>query len=95
MRKFSITFSKQYAKDKGTKTIILEQKLKQLEGNAKFNFDDHYLECKSNLEQIYQEKTNEIKLRNKCDWYKFSEKSSFFLNLEKQHTLQNQVQTLQ
>ena len=48
---FSISFSKQYAKDKRTKTFILEKKLKQLEENANFNFDDHYLECKHNLKQ--------------------------------------------
>ena len=95
IRKFYIKFSTQYAKDKRTKTFILEKKLKQLEKNANFNFHNHYLECKNNLEQIYQEKANRIKIRTKCDWYEFGEKSSkFFLNLEKQHPLQNQVQTL-
>ena len=69
--------------------------MKELEAKANFKFDDHYLECKNNLEQIYQEKANGIKIRSKCDWYEFGEKSSkFFLNLEKQHALQNQVQTL-
>ena len=69
--------------------------MKELEAKANFKFDDHYLECKNNLEQIYQEKANGIKIRSKCDWYEFGEKSSkFFLNLEKQHVLQNQVQTL-
>ena len=56
IRNFSISFPKQYAKDKRTKTIILEQKLKQLEANAKFNFDDRYLECKNNLEHRYIKK---------------------------------------
>ena len=41
IRKCSVSFSKQYAKDKRTKTFILEKKLKQLEANANFNFDDH------------------------------------------------------
>ena len=83
IRKFSIKFSKQYAKDKRTKTVILENKLKQLVANANFQFDDHYLECKNNIEEIYQEKANGIKI-SKCDWYKFGEKSSkFFLNLSK------------
>ena len=63
--------------------------MKELEANAKFQFDDNYLECKNNLEQIYQEKPNGIKIRSKCDWYEFFEKSSnFFLNLEEQHALQ-------
>ena len=95
IRKFSTSFSKQYAKDKRTKTFTLEKKLKELEANANFNFFHHYLECKNNLEQTYQEKANGIKLRSKCAWYEFGEKSSeFLLNLEKQHALQNQVRTL-
>ena len=53
VRTFSISFFKQYANDKQTKTFILEENLKQLEVNANFNFDDHYLEFKNNLEQIY------------------------------------------
>ena len=73
---------------------LFQKTLKQLETNANFQFDDHYSECKNNLEQIYQEKANGIKIRSKCDWYEFGEKSSkFFLNLEKEHALQNQVQT--
>ena len=62
IRTFSISFYKQYAKHKRTKTFILEKKLKQLETNANFNFDDYYLECKNNFKQIYQEKTNGIKI---------------------------------
>ena len=65
--KFSISFSKQYPKDERTKTIILEKELKQLERNANFHFDNHYLECKNNLGQIYQEKINGIKIRSKYD----------------------------
>ena len=94
IRKFSTSFSKQYAKDKRTKTFTLEKKLKESEANVTFTFDNHYLECKNNFEQIYQEKANGIKIgrgkikRSKCDWYEFGEKSSkFFLNLEKQHAL--------
>ena len=52
IRKFSISFSKQYAGGKRTKTFILEKKLKQLEANANFNFDEYYLECKNNLERM-------------------------------------------
>ena len=43
---------------------------------------------KTKLEQIYEEKANGVKIRSKCEWYEFGEKSSkFFLNLEKQHAL--------
>ena len=64
----------------------LFQKKNHLETNANFNFDEHYLESKNNLRQIYQETANRIKIRGKYDWYEFGEKfSKFFLNLEKQH----------
>ena len=75
IRKLSISFSKQYAKDKRTRTLILEKKL---EVNPNFHLDDHYLECKNNLEQIYQVKANGIKTRSKCNWNEFGEKSSKF-----------------
>ena len=84
-----MNFLKHRKQDKRTKTLILENKLKKLEANANFQFGDNYLECKNNLEQIYQEKANGIKIRSKCDWYEFGEKSSkFFLNLQEQHGLQ-------
>ena len=89
IRKFSIEYSKQYAKDKRNKTFILGNKLKLANANANLQFDDHYLECKNNVEHIYQEKANGI------NWYEFGEKSSkFFFNLDKQHALQNHVRAL-
>ena len=60
IRKFAIEFSKQYAKDKRTKTFILENRLKQLEAIPNFQFDNDYLKCKNNLEQIYQKKQMEL-----------------------------------
>ena len=78
IKKFFISFSEQYAKCKQIKTFILQKKLKQLEANANFNFNEHYLECKNNLEKIFQEKANGIKMRSKCNWYGFGEKSSKF-----------------
>ena len=57
--------------------------------------DDNYLDYKNKLEQICNEKANGVKIRSKCEWYEFEEKSTkFFLNLEKQHALLNQVRTL-
>ena len=37
IRKFSISFSKQYAKDKRTKTFILEKKIKTIRGKCKLS----------------------------------------------------------
>ena len=45
------------------------------------------------MEQMYEEKANGVKKRSV--WYGFGEKSSnFFLKLEKQYALVNQVRTL-
>ena len=45
------------------------------------------------MEQMYEEKANGVKKISV--WYEFGEKSSnFFLKLEKQHALINQVRTL-
>ena len=76
-------------------TVTLENKSKDLEQNPDCIFDRNYLDYKSKLDQAYEEKANGVKIRSKYEWYEFEEKSSkFFLNLEKQHTLLNQVRTV-
>ena len=93
--KFSICFSKEKAKKICAKTVILENKLKELEENPDCIFDCNYLNYENKLKQVYKEKANGVKIGSKCEWYEFGEKSSiFFLNLEKQHALLNQVQAL-
>ena len=61
--------------------MTLESKLKELEQIPACIFDRNYLEYKNKLEQIYEEKANGVKIRSKCGWYEFGEKSSkVFLN---------------
>ena len=75
--------------------VTLENKLKELEQNTDCIFDRKYLDHKNKLEQICEEKANGAKIRSKCEWYECEDKSSkFFLNLEKQDALLNQVRTL-
>ena len=51
------------------------------------NHEEHN-DCKTQLEQIYEKKTNGINIRSKCEWYQHGEKSSkFFLNLEKNRAI--------
>ena len=82
--KFSITFSKKKAKEKRENLARLEGKLKELEQNL--NCDENleqYGIYKNELNDIYNDISNGIKIRSKCDWYEFGEKSNkFFLNLE-------------
>ena len=55
-------------------------------GNSK------YITCKSKLDQLYKGKANGIRIRSKCDWYEYGEKSTkFFLNLEKFRAHQNKT----
>ena len=62
-------------------TVTLENKFKKFEQNPDCVFDRNYLDYKNKLEQIYEEKTNGVKIRSKCE---FREKSlKFILNLEK------------
>ena len=73
--------------------VLLEKKPKNLESNV--NIYEEYNNCKSLLEQIYKIKTNGIKIRSKCEWHEYREKSSkFFLNLEKSCAIQGQVRTV-
>ena len=84
IRKFTISFSKNKAKSMREKKLNLEKKLKLLEEklNCK-EAKDEYNVCKENLDVIYDEMANGIKIRSRCNWYGLGEKSNiFFLNLE-------------
>ena len=92
IRKFSIHFSKGIVRNKKTERTYLENKLKTLENSTSFVNNPEYLKTNEKLDKIYQEKTNGITIRSKCNWYEHREKSSkFFLNLEKPCAVQNQI----
>ena len=84
-RKFTIDYSKTAARIRKQHKIDLEQKLKNLESNltSKENrkLYNHY---KNELETIYDDIAEGIKIRRKCEWYEHGEKSTkFFSNLQK------------
>ena len=56
--------------------MTLENKLK--EQNPDRIFVRNYLDYRNKLELIYEEKVNAVKIRSKCEWYEFGEKSSKF-----------------
>ena len=84
IRKFSIHFSEGIVQNMKTERMHLENKL---------TLDNpEYTKTNEKLDKIYQEKTNGIRIRSKCDWYELGEKSSkFYLNLGKSHAVQNQI----
>ena len=85
IRKFTINYSKKLAKERKENKTLLENKLKELEGNL--NTEDNiqsYNIYKKELDSIYDHITEGIRIRSKCDWYEHGEQSTkFCLNLEK------------
>ena len=95
IRKFSIYFSKDIAQNMKTERTYLENKLKTLEISTNFVDNPEYTKINEKLDKIYHEKTNDIRIRSKCDWYKHREKSSkIFLNLEKSRPVQTQIRNI-
>ena len=63
----------------------LERKVKELEFNlnSETNFNE-YTKSKSDLELIYEEIDEGVKISSKCQWFEEGEKSiKFFINLKK------------
>ena len=94
-RKFSSYNSKNIARNIKTERTYFENKLKILGTSANFVDNPKYTETNENLNKIYQEKTNRIRIRRQCDWYEQGEKSSkYFLDLEKSRAVQNQIRNI-
>ena len=95
-RKFTKKYAKAIAENVRKEKDLLEEELKHLETDLKnYTISQKYLDCLSELGKIYSRKTDEVKIRSKCDWYESSEKSNkFFLNLEKTRASQGLIRTL-
>ena len=90
--KFTIEFSKNKAKLKREKLSRLEVKLTELEQNlSNDETKEHYNAYRGEINEINNEISNSIKIRSRCDWYKFGEKSKFFLTIEKRRATKNTV----
>ena len=48
-------------------TVTLDNELKGLQQNPNCSFDRNYLDYKNKLEQIHEEKANDVKIRSKCE----------------------------
>ena len=91
IRKFTISFSKNKAKPIRENKLNTEKQLQPLERKLNCNeAKDEYNVCKENVNVIYDEIANAIKILSRCNWYEFGEKSNkFFLNLEKYRASDN------
>ena len=96
IRKFSIAFSKKKSKEKRENLARLEGKWKELEQNS--NCDENleqYGIYKNDSNDIYNDISNGIKIRSKCNWYEFGKNSNkFFLNLEANRATQSVIRKL-
>ena len=97
IRCFTIKFSKDLGKAKKSKQYSLENKLKLLESNLNCDINSvEYINCKNQLEEIYDDIAEGIKVRSKCQcqWYEEDEKSTkSFLNLQKTKATQGTVKS--
>ena len=96
IRKFAINFSKKLAQNSLKLQKDLETKIKKLEQNIinedKFN---EYKTAKDEVEHFYDNIATGVKIRSKCDWYQYGEKSTnYFLNLEKQKAVNGTVKKI-
>ena len=88
--------SKLQAKNTKKENMFLENKLKKLENNTNYIENLEYIDCRNKLDKIYEQKINGIRIRSKCDWYEYGEKSSkFFLILKKLELHKAQLEILQ
>ena len=77
IRKFTINYSKKLAKEHKENKTLLENKLKELEGNL--NTEDNiqsYDIYRKELDSIYDHVAEGIRIRSKCDRYEHGEKST-------------------
>ena len=65
----------------------LESKLKLIEKSLSCDKNiEEYHKCKADLDEIYDNIAEGVKIRSKCQWYEENEKLiKYFLNLEKKH----------
>ena len=78
------------------KEKLLKRCQKNFEKSGSRYFDNEdYLACITKLDEIYDKKVVGLRIRSKYEWYEKGEKpTKFFLNLEKRHTIQNEVKSL-
>ena len=96
IRNFTIMFTKKHAKTVRQEKEKLENELKILEDNLNQSENlNRYNDAKFQLDNIHKKISEGIKVRSKCNWYEFGEKSSkFFLNLEKKNAIQGTIRKL-
>ena len=96
IRIFSIRYLKVIANEKRKKQHQLKSKLKILEKSFFCDKNiEEYHKCKADLDKIYNNISEGVKIRSKCQWCEENEKSTkYFLNLEKKHAEKSTIRRL-
>jgi len=89
VRLFSISYSKELAKTKRERDEQLQRKLQivqaQIEQNPCEEVEKILDECKAELENFYEEKSNGLIVRARTRWHEYGEKSTkYFLSFGKE-----------
>ena len=94
--KFTIRFSINLAEEVRNETQSLEEKVKNFESSVtNYHNDLQYIEYTEKVKNYLFKKVNGIRIRSKCNWYEYGEKSTkFFLNLERSCTYQGVVRCI-
>ena len=80
IRKFSIRYSKVIVKEKRKNQHELESKLKILEKSLSCDKNiEEYHKCKADLDEIYDNIAEGVKVRSRCQWYEENEKSTKYI----------------
>ena len=99
IRQFTKDYATRKAKERKTKRVALETRVRELESIISTNSNDLVIEehhkCKAELEEIYSYITESIILRSKTDWYELGEKpTKYFLNLEKRNKAESHIRKI-
>ena len=95
IRDQTIAFSKVLSANKRKEIFSLEGKLISLEKEIEFQENETFINTKKELDNTYDQKAEEIRIRSRCKWYEAGEKSTkFFLNLEKRHAQESFITSL-
>ena len=94
MKKFSKNFSK-ISLEANKDRKVLEKTVKDFDRDIpKLGDNREYLTC-NKLMAIYDDTVNGIKVRSRCDWFKYGEKSSNILSdLEKHRATKSQIRSI-
>ena len=66
-----------------------------MEKEIEFQESETYINTKKELDNIYDQKSEGIRIRSRCKWYEVCEKSThFFLNLEKRQAQESFITSL-